>query len=214
MRKINCDIIKDLLPLYVDDVLSQESKVAVEEHLQTCPQCSKEAEGLRDSFPDEQALSDNENQFFKNLQKKFRRLSLLRIILVLLVVFSLWLAANIYLSTHFRPINPKALPEYIDECLDVVLIDNEYYLHQTDFFAQGDIVLLNCENGKINFYLGEQGIRSLGFARSWAITPKYQRLIDSKIMPEVKTVNYCKPDGTVIVTLWTSADSISTLYRE
>lgn len=211
MEKINCDIIKDLLPLYVDDVLSPESKTAVEEHLQTCPQCSKEVKALKVSLPDEQSLSDNENQFFKNLQKKFRRLSLLRIILVLLVVFSLWLAANIYLSTHFRPINPKALPEYIDECLDVVLIDNEYYLHQKDFFAQGEIVLLNCENGEVNFYLGEQGIRSLGPARSWVITPKYQRLIDPSVMPKVKTVNYCKPNGTVILTLWKTGDDIKQL---
>lgn len=112
------------------------------------------------------------------------------------------------MSTHFRPINPKALPEYIDECLDVVLIDDEYYLHQKDFFAQGEIVLLNCENGEINFYLGEQGIRSLGLSRSWSITPKYQRLIDPSVMLEVKTVNYCKPDGTVIVTLWKAGDDI------
>jgi len=213
MEKINCDIIKDLLPLYVDNVLSPESKTAVEEHLKTCPQCSKEVEELRASLPDEQALSDNENQFFKYLQKKFRKLSFLRILLVLLVVFGLWLAANIYLSTHFRPINPKALPEYIDECLDVALIDNEYYLYQKDFFAQGEIVLLNCENGEVNFYLGEQGIRSLGLARSWAITPKYQRLIDPSVMPEVKTVNYCTPDGTVIVTLWKAGEDIIQLNK-
>ena len=45
-EKINCDITKDLLPLYVDDVLSRESKNAVEENLQHCPQCRKIAEGL------------------------------------------------------------------------------------------------------------------------------------------------------------------------
>ena len=35
----NCEIIKDLLPLYKEDLLSEESKTFVEEHLKTCPEC-------------------------------------------------------------------------------------------------------------------------------------------------------------------------------
>ena len=35
----NCDIVKDLLPLYADDVCSGESRKAVEEHLNSCPDC-------------------------------------------------------------------------------------------------------------------------------------------------------------------------------
>ena len=36
---MNCDIIKDLLPLYCDGVCSEETSRAVEEHLTTCPAC-------------------------------------------------------------------------------------------------------------------------------------------------------------------------------
>ena len=35
----NCNIIKDLLPLYKEDLLSEESKIFVEDHLKTCPEC-------------------------------------------------------------------------------------------------------------------------------------------------------------------------------
>ncbi|WP_308749653.1 zf-HC2 domain-containing protein [uncultured Anaerococcus sp.] len=35
----NCEIIKDLLPLYQEDLLSEESKTFVEDHLKTCPEC-------------------------------------------------------------------------------------------------------------------------------------------------------------------------------
>ena len=38
--KINCKVIEDLLPLYTDDVCSDESKKLVEEHLETCNACS------------------------------------------------------------------------------------------------------------------------------------------------------------------------------
>ncbi len=34
-----CNIIKDLLPLYKENLLSDESKIYVEEHLQSCPDC-------------------------------------------------------------------------------------------------------------------------------------------------------------------------------
>lgn len=39
---ISCDIIKDLLPLYHDDVCSEDSRKLVEEHLDQCGSCSAE----------------------------------------------------------------------------------------------------------------------------------------------------------------------------
>ncbi|MHC4203730.1 MAG: zf-HC2 domain-containing protein [Planctomycetota bacterium] len=38
--KTNCKIIEDLLPLYIDEVCSDESKRFVEEHLEECDACS------------------------------------------------------------------------------------------------------------------------------------------------------------------------------
>ena len=38
--KYNCEIIKDLIPLYVDEVCSPESRAAVEAHLGECASCS------------------------------------------------------------------------------------------------------------------------------------------------------------------------------
>ena len=34
MEKINCNVIQDILPLYIDDVVSDDTKELVEEHLQ------------------------------------------------------------------------------------------------------------------------------------------------------------------------------------
>lgn len=39
--KIDCDIIKDLLPLYAEGLASEKSKIAVEEHLKECEECRK-----------------------------------------------------------------------------------------------------------------------------------------------------------------------------
>jgi hypothetical protein len=52
ISEANCNIVKDLLPLYVDGALSAESKVMVEEHLQICKECSRERERMeRDMIP-------------------------------------------------------------------------------------------------------------------------------------------------------------------
>ena len=38
---MNCDIVRDLLPLYADGLCSEESRKAVEEHLKSCEACRK-----------------------------------------------------------------------------------------------------------------------------------------------------------------------------
>ena len=45
--KITCEVIQDLLPLYVDDAVSGDSRALVEEHLQNCSECRKAEEQLR-----------------------------------------------------------------------------------------------------------------------------------------------------------------------
>ena len=42
MKKINCNIIKDILPLYVDDILSEDTKELIEEHLKHCENCNSD----------------------------------------------------------------------------------------------------------------------------------------------------------------------------
>lgn len=72
MAKITCEVVKDLLPLYVDDVLSSDSRALVEEHLKTCSECANLCNNLKsdDSF----ALTKNENDkaAIKKIKKKIQ----------------------------------------------------------------------------------------------------------------------------------------------
>ena len=43
----DCEIIKDLIPLYVDGVCSEESKAKVEEHIEHCPDCLMTVERIK-----------------------------------------------------------------------------------------------------------------------------------------------------------------------
>lgn len=47
MKEIDCNIIRDLLPLYEDDVASQETQELVRGHLADCPACQEELRKLR-----------------------------------------------------------------------------------------------------------------------------------------------------------------------
>ena len=41
MSKISCHIIQDILPLYVDGIVSEDTKEMVEEHLRECEAAEK-----------------------------------------------------------------------------------------------------------------------------------------------------------------------------
>lgn len=42
LTKVPCSVVQDLLPLYVDDACSEQSRQLVEEHLQTCDDCREQ----------------------------------------------------------------------------------------------------------------------------------------------------------------------------
>lgn len=45
--KVSCDIIRDLLPLYAEDMVSDDTKAMVEEHLADCPGCAQQLDRTR-----------------------------------------------------------------------------------------------------------------------------------------------------------------------
>ncbi len=71
--KHNCDIIKDLLPLYYDRVCSDASKKAVEEHLEECSVCKAVCKNFTaDSFCPIIKSDEEENKvrFMKDIKNK------------------------------------------------------------------------------------------------------------------------------------------------
>ena len=46
---MNCDIIRDLLPLYIDECCTEESAKLVAEHMENCADCRRAYEQMRDS---------------------------------------------------------------------------------------------------------------------------------------------------------------------
>jgi len=72
--RTDCNIIRDLLPLYADDVCSDESRAMVDEHLSECPECSEELKRIRE-VEIEEHLSAEREDVIRSQKKKFGRRS-------------------------------------------------------------------------------------------------------------------------------------------
>lgn len=73
-QQCDCEIIQDLLPLYQDDVCSESSRKAVEEHLIECEKCREIAIKLKNTAYDN-CLSQEKNNVLGNYVKKERKRS-------------------------------------------------------------------------------------------------------------------------------------------
>ena len=69
-----CEIVRDILPLYADDVCSATSREIIDEHLKTCPDCAAYLEQIRASEA-EGELRQERALVIKNQARRFKRRS-------------------------------------------------------------------------------------------------------------------------------------------
>jgi len=87
--KVTCEVIRDLLPLYLDGVCSQDSRQLVKEHLETCESCRRELAHLQEEESPDINVHEAEGIRKVSAQwKRDRRLSFLKGVALLS-----WLAA-------------------------------------------------------------------------------------------------------------------------
>lgn len=88
MREINCNIIKDILPLYVDGVVSDDTKEMIEEHLEHCEECKKEVGLMKQEL---YIPAEKEASIIKDFKRKWRNkkfiISVVSILLTGLILF-------------------------------------------------------------------------------------------------------------------------------
>ena len=115
-----CNIIRDILPLYADKMVSADTASFVEEHLIGCAECRAELEKLKVADVIESAVSDAENDDEKRLKafagkiNRKRHIVISAFAAVLLIIF---LSYNIpELSTSELPFDAEDVQEiYYDE---------------------------------------------------------------------------------------------------
>ena len=132
MSKISCHIIQDILPLYVDGIVSEDTKEMVEEHLRECESCRKEAEHMQ-----ERIVLPNKKEFYQKeqemLQKFKRRLINRRVLSAILgAVFVCALLASGY---TILMIPKEAIPFDPDKMKVEIVGEDAYLSYQGDDLA-------------------------------------------------------------------------------
>lgn len=98
-----CGIIRDLLPLYIDDVCNEESKQAVQNHLSECEKCRNYYEAMKstEDFVENKrdATEESKVNSLKNVKnrinKKIRNIILCAITAVLVVIVGFYFMCNV-----------------------------------------------------------------------------------------------------------------------
>ena len=236
----DCEMIKDLIPLYVDGVCSEESKTKVEEHIEHCPDCLMTVERMKSHLVLPMEDSSGVKGFKRFVNKKIRG----RALAVILIFVLLWILLNWVITCRWAEVWPKMTSEGIQQATKVVEIDGMLYLHQNGLEGMGQIVDISTsddmDSGVFKFYLGEQGLTSLdifGNARSWMSSEAYQSFggyREGAAIPQVehehtgssdiyygdeepRVINkivYCHKDGTEVATLWEKGQNLPNLNSE
>ena len=74
MMNKECEIVRDILPLYLDSVCSPSSREIIDEHLKTCPDCAAYLEDIRASEA-ESALKNEKSLVIRDQARRFKRRS-------------------------------------------------------------------------------------------------------------------------------------------
>lgn len=122
-----CNIIRDILPLYIDEIVSEDTISFVEEHLEKCAACRAELESMKAPNALEKAVSDtraDDEKPLKAFAKKWnrkKRIVVTAFVAVLLIVALLGSCFVSYLK--FDTANPFSA---VSGFIQITVADKDY----------------------------------------------------------------------------------------
>ncbi len=124
--KISCHIIQDILPLYIEGMVSEDTKVMVEDHIRDCHECSDLLANMKDSeiniIDDDRSILSKVN---KRIQKKNRQVFVVSLALALIIFI---LAISFLTSPEYIPYSNSSvsIEEVGDKRLMVIFSQDVY----------------------------------------------------------------------------------------
>ena len=124
-----CEIIRDLLPLYIEEVCNIETKQAVEKHLAECKKCREYYEAMKSTDGFVENKSDNSEDIkiasgLKNIKntinKKIRNIVLCAVAAVLVVIVGF----NLLFNVAIKNVSPEDISISADVYSLAELIEN------------------------------------------------------------------------------------------
>lgn len=126
MDKINCNVIGDLLPLYADDVVSEDTKRVVEEHLAECEECRETLNTIKNEIEKKihEKTASAERSALWAAKKKLRKKRIITAIIsgmigATLMILTVFFLRNIRIPIKYdaKDFSVKIEEEYDEEVL-------------------------------------------------------------------------------------------------
>ncbi len=106
-----CKIVQDLMPSYLENLLSTESKSFVDEHISTCDECKKYLDVMSENMLTEKKEQEETNKLEIDSLKKYRhKMTILkRILLIILIIVITLITALFTRYSYNKSIINKAM---------------------------------------------------------------------------------------------------------
>lgn len=123
--KISCNIIRDLLPLYAEDLASEDTRALVDEHLRECEDCTNVLNEMKKSSPvPVEAAPESLNK----VKKTIRRRRVVSVMAAVLTVITIASFVFTYLFTPFQLTKEQALDDFYVREDGAIVIDYSPYV--------------------------------------------------------------------------------------
>lgn len=123
--KISCNIVRDLLPLYAEDLASQDTKDLVEEHICSCEDCQSILNSMIKAAPiPVEASPESLNKVKKTIRRR-RAVSVMAAVMTVITIASLVFT---YMFTPFQLTMEQALDDFYVREDGAVVLDYSPYV--------------------------------------------------------------------------------------
>ena len=123
--KISCDVIRDLLPLYAEDLASEDSSILIEEHLCNCDPCSAVFRELKKEAP---VPMETVPESLSKVKKNIRRRRVLSVMAAVITVITLVSFVITWLFAPFQLTMEQALDDFYVREDGAVVLDYSPYV--------------------------------------------------------------------------------------
>ena len=191
--KTNCDIIQDLLPLYCDNVCSEESKHAVEDHIQECEQCRNDLMQMQKEVK-EQAPKLDEKKVVKSAKSAWNKKKTIAFVagcLAVLLIISVGIVAGLtfHIAYSVDGNDYEAMAKHAQKYRDYGELTIEQVAIRGNYLA----ALCKNEDGEWLMYEFE---RDGLFRNRWVVSGGKMGIQEGAIFG---TINYASPMGEAVI---------------
>ena len=123
--KISCNIVRDLLPLYAEDLASQDTKELVEEHICSCEDCKSILNTMKIPEPIPVEVSPDALNKVKKTIRRRRAVSVMAAVMTVITIASMVFT---YMFTPFQLTKDQALEDYYVREDGAVVLDYSPYV--------------------------------------------------------------------------------------